>query len=63
MADKIDYQKQRMERLGVTPARSAAPSPRSALDKIKAFVSPTSTAGLLRDQDKRTAERLKAAGG
>ena len=58
-----DYQKQRMARLGVTAGPTTVPSPQSAMDKIKAFISPQSTAGLLRDQDKRTAEAIKKAGG
>jgi hypothetical protein len=37
-------------------------SPMNALNKIKAFVSPSSTAGILRDTNKRTEERLKKAG-
>lgn len=63
MADKIDYQKQRMERLGVSPASKPGPSPKSALDKIKAFVSPKSTAGLLRDRPAELKKRLEEAGG
>lgn len=63
MADKIDYQKQRMERLGVSPASKPGPSPKSALDKIKAFVSPKSTAGLLRDRPAEVQKKLKEIGG
>jgi hypothetical protein len=37
-------------------------SPASALDKIKAFVSPGSTAGILRDRQKKIDEQLKKAG-
>lgn len=39
------------------------PSPTSALDKIKAFVSPKSTSGLLRDHNAETVRRIKEAGG
>ena len=37
-------------------------SPASALDKIKAFISPGSTAGQLRDRKKSLDEKLKKAG-
>lgn len=63
MAEKIDYQAQRMARLGVAAPRPAAPSPASAIDKIKAFVSPKSTAVLLRDRPAEVAKRIKEAGG
>lgn len=39
------------------------PSPTSALDKIKAFVSPKSTAGILGGRDAETARKIKEAGG
>ena len=63
MADKIDYQKQRMERLGVSAGRTVRPSPKSAMEKIKAFISPKSTAGLLRDRPAELKKRLEEAGG
>jgi hypothetical protein len=46
-----------------TPAPAVPVKPKSAMDKIRAFVSPKSTAGLLRDQKKPLDEALKNAGG
>lgn len=63
MADKIDYQKQRMERLGVSAGRTVGPSSKSAMEKIKAFISPKSTAGLLRDRPAEAQKKLKEIGG
>lgn len=64
----VDYQKERMARLEAEAAkrssvnRAAPPSPNAALNKVKAFVSPGSTAGILRDRQKSIAETLKKAG-
>lgn len=38
-------------------------SPAPILDKIKAFISPRSTAGLLRDRPAELKKRLEEAGG
>lgn len=42
--------------------RNEQPKPTAALEKIKKWVSPGSTAGILRDQEKRRQEALKKAG-
>jgi hypothetical protein len=44
----------------VKPAAYAPP--RTILDKIKAFATPKSTAGTLRDRDAEIAKKLKEAG-
>lgn len=46
--------------LNVPAATTTVPQPMSLLDKIKAWVSPSSTAGLLRDQNNRIDQAVDA---
>lgn len=43
--------------------QAAVPKPPSALDKLKAWVSPKSTAGALSGRKKKLDEQIKEAGG
>lgn len=42
--------------------KDVKPKPATALDKIKAWVSPGATAGILRDAEKKRQEILKQSG-